>query len=95
MNIVRLSITLMLLLALAGAHAAAPDWGSLNNDQQRILEQLKGRWNDMPAERRERLLKGVERWRKMGPEQRKHARENLRRWRRLPPRKNGQNCANG
>ena len=66
-------LVLMVLTWLCAAPAGAAEtvpWDALSSDEQRVLQRLQDRWNDLPAQRQQTLRKGVARWQSMTPEQR-------------------------
>jgi len=82
-----------LQLAMSGRaraeDAAAPtptEWNSLNAEEQKILGSKYGdKWNTLPPERQQQLLRGTRRWLAMSPEQRDRAKVRFERWQQLTP----------
>lgn len=73
------------LLSVGGTVMAAPDWQSLDREQQATLNDFRDRWQDLPPDRRERLLERAERWRSLPVEQREAIQERWREIKPLPP----------
>ena len=66
----------------ANADNAVSEWNQLNEEQQAVLKNLEDRWENIPDERKLRLIKGASRWNSMTPEQREQAKSRLQQWKR-------------
>ena len=80
-----ISLTLLYtLLFIAVCYARADDatfsWGQLSKTQQAVLKNFQQSWEDIPHERRQRLVIGATRWNEMTAEQRARAKDRLRQW---------------
>ena len=69
----RLIVAISVLLMSAAAVADGITWDQLSDEQRVVLRQFEDNFDDMPAERRERLSKGAERYATMTPQQREQA----------------------
>lgn len=82
-TIFRLSLMTMLLIIMisyARGDNADLDWSQLSKAQQAVLKNFQPGWEDIPYERRQRLVIGATRWDEMTPEQRTRAKERLQQW---------------
>lgn len=62
------------------------NWSQLTPEQRQLLQKAhEDRWNNMPAEQQERMLKGAERWQKMTPEEREQVRERREKFKDMSP----------
>ena len=69
----KLLLIAILLLAAAGGPARAQDaipWDALSENERKVLKPFEESWQDLPAQRQQRLRRGVERYSKMSPEER-------------------------
>ena len=90
------ALLLALSLFFAGAPAmarhappgpvVAPAWAQLTPKQQTDLAWLERDWDQMPAERRARILHRWKRWQGLPPDQQKALREGRRNYREMSPR---------
>jgi DNA-binding PucR family transcriptional regulator len=70
------------------APGAAPppvSWSSLSEQQQKLLQNFHGQWDDLPPGRQQALSGGASRWLRMTPEQRAGARDRFQNWQKVPP----------
>ena len=77
--------TLLALLfgAPAGAQEQGIAWGTLTDAQQEVLTPFRQDWDQLPAQRQQRLARGAARWGDMTPAERNAAKERFRSWREL------------
>jgi hypothetical protein len=65
-------------------------WQSLSPPVQELLQDAETRWDELPAERQQSLLRGAERWQSMQTEERENARQQQQRFQNLPPQQREQ-----
>ena len=79
---------LVLLLALCFAPAlladSAPNWNQLTVQQQQVLSALESKWDAMPVERRQQLLKKADNFSKLTPVQQEKILQRFETWKSLP-----------
>ncbi len=74
---------LVLLCSNAFAQEDAIDWNSLNEPQQRVLQQYQKSWDSLDVARQHRLASGSARWVEMSGKDRAAAQERFTTWRSL------------
>ena len=72
-----ISLGMLLLSSLAAADEPVA-WEALSEEQKQVLGQFESNWDELPAERRQRLMIGADRYASMNDEQRAAARQRLR-----------------
>jgi hypothetical protein len=82
MNKAIISVTLPCLLLLTAftcdaGNTNALDWKQLSSEQRAVLKNFEGQWQDIPDERRQRLITGASRWSEMTADQRARAKLRL------------------
>lgn len=80
-------VAILFMAALGGAAESAQriPWQSLNSGERELLGRYADRWDSLPYERQERLLRSAERYSRMSPQERMDAKERSRRVKELPP----------
>lgn len=76
---------LMALLLAAGVAQAQPRWHELSPEQQQQFARWADRWDELPADKRARIMANHARWQAMSPEERGEARERWSKFKSLPP----------
>jgi len=79
----RLIVAISALLLCGVAVADGVTWDQLSDEQRVVLGQFEGSFDELPADRRERLSRGAERFSTMTPEERAQAQARFMRWREL------------
>lgn len=68
--------------------AEAVSWDSLSSKQQKVigkqLDKRQIKWADLPLERQQKIIKGVDRWTSMTSDQKANAQKRFKRWQDLP-----------
>ena len=73
----------LLLLSEAGLAQDKISWTDLSMEERQILQQLESQWDNLPAERQQRLRRGATRWQQMQPQERSQAQNQQRRFQNL------------
>ena len=73
------------LFSAAYAADKAPTWDQLNKQQQSIFKSkgLESSWNQIPAQKRQSIVRGLAQWKSMGDKQRVKAKKRLEKWKKL------------
>lgn len=93
MKVIRTRFLISCLLLTLGATGYAQEklaWSALSPGEREVLQQLEERWDELSAERQERLRRGASRWLQMGPEERQSAQTIQRRFQNLTPQQQQQ-----
>ncbi|MCB1672335.1 MAG: DUF3106 domain-containing protein [Gammaproteobacteria bacterium] len=89
----RFKIFLGSLLLVCSTLGHAQDklaWTDLSEPEQQVLQQLEEQWDELSAERQQRLRRGALRWLQMRPEERESAQAIQRRFQNLSPQQQQQ-----
>jgi hypothetical protein len=79
-NLTLMYMLVIITLSYARADNNALAWNQLSKTQQAVLKNFQQGWEDIPYERRQRLVTGATRWNEMTPEQRARAKDRLQQW---------------
>ena len=80
-----LALSLACGAVLAQARGKPVLWGSLTAEQQTVLAPLKGDWDKLEAERRQKWLGIAKRYPKMKPEEQARVQRRMQAWAKLTP----------
>jgi len=59
------------------------DWGTLNKNQQNVLQAYQKNWNDIPSDRRLLILKGLKQFQSMQAVDMENANKRFKKWKSL------------
>jgi len=79
-----IGVVLLLFVCSAFASDDGIAWENLNASQREVLASFSQEWSDIPAARRQHLVRGADRLATMNPEQRAAAALRFASWRALP-----------
>ncbi len=71
-------------IAVSDIAQYVPKWKDLDQDQQKILQSFKSRFDNFAPRKRLRLIAGADRFKDLSPAQRKQLRKNIKIFRQLP-----------
>ncbi|RZO84991.1 DUF3106 domain-containing protein [Oceanococcus atlanticus] len=78
------ALLMVTTLLFSGVLSAQPQWQELSPAQRQELQRYAERWDQMPADKRERILRNHARWQNMSPEEKQRARAKWDKFRALP-----------